>query len=190
MILIAIPTNKYIEKECFQAIYDLDTEGLDCQLYIQSAYAVDVAREKIVIEAKKRNAEYIFWVDSDTIPPKNALKDLLSCNKDIVSGIYAFKYMDSDDAVVMRINGDHYENITVTELLQGERIKEIDACGFGCILTKTDVFREQNFIYDTRRGEDTYFCEKAKVNGYKIYVDNRVGCGHKGDIFYNVEGIK
>ena len=36
------------------------------------------------------------------------------------------------------------------------------------------------FEFTDRRGEDFYFCERAKAAGYRIFVDTRVQCAHLG----------
>lgn len=49
------------------------------------------SRNKIIQYALENNYEYILMMDSDVIPPKNIIQELLKHNKDIVSGIY-FNY--------------------------------------------------------------------------------------------------
>ncbi|MDP3027455.1 MAG: glycosyltransferase [Nanoarchaeota archaeon] len=46
------------------------------------------SRNLILDYAVKNNYDYILMMDSDVIPPKNIIQELLSCNKDIVSGLY------------------------------------------------------------------------------------------------------
>jgi len=53
------------------------------------------SRNKILNYAVKNNYEYILMLDSDVIPPKNIIKELLDCNKDIVSGLY-YNYFKVD----------------------------------------------------------------------------------------------
>lgn len=46
------------------------------------------SRNKILEYAIKNNYDYILMLDSDVIPQKNAIQELLKCNKDLVSGLY------------------------------------------------------------------------------------------------------
>jgi GT2 family glycosyltransferase len=57
--------------------------------------------------------------------------------------------------------------------------------GFGCCLIKASVFRNLAppwFVYDVgkNKGEDIYFCEKARDAGYEIWVDPSVRPRHLG----------
>jgi FkbM family methyltransferase len=73
---------------------------------------------------------------------------------------------------------------------------EIDGCGFGCVLVKSEVFRAvgyPQFVYHSAIdhkdtiSEDTDFCKKAKDRGFKIFVDSSIKCGHKGSTWFNVD---
>lgn len=194
-ILLAIPTSKYVEPECFQAVYEQKIpKEHKTELFIPAGYCVDVARNLVAKEALDRHADYIFWVDADIILPKNALCRLLSHGKDIVSGVYVFKVMTNRHAVVKRFKQgekDRYENLLVDEILSAEvPLMNVDAFGFGCVLTKTEVFERiayPQFIYTADMGEDVYFCRKAQNAGYELFLDSRVLCGHKGEVNYNIK---
>jgi len=46
------------------------------------------SRNEIIQYVLDNNYDYVLMMDSDVIPPKNILKELLKSNKDIVSGLY------------------------------------------------------------------------------------------------------
>lgn len=46
------------------------------------------SRNKILDYAFQNNYDYVLMLDSDVIPPKDCLKELLNCKKDLVSGLY------------------------------------------------------------------------------------------------------
>lgn len=191
MILIAIPTFKYVESECFITVYEQE-KPCETQLDIIGSYSVDVARNLIVKEAKDRNAECIFWVDADILLPKDALKNLYSHDKDIVSGVYTYKIFNNKNIVAKRYKEKNkYEDLEFKKILEEPNPLEVDAFGFGCVLTKTEVFNKIKypwFRYSINMGEDVYFCRKAQAAGYKLYLDNRVLCGHKGEVNFNLRG--
>jgi glycosyltransferase involved in cell wall biosynthesis len=85
-ILLAIPSARYIEVECITSIFSMKKKR-GMELFIPCSYSVDVARNNIAKYAKDHKFDYIFWVDSDIILPKDALMKLLSHDKDIVSGV-------------------------------------------------------------------------------------------------------
>jgi len=63
---------------------------------------------------------------------------------------------------------------------------EVDATGTGCLMFDTRIFRELQppwfkftLTADGRPiGEDFGFCSRLREEGYKIFVDTSVKCGH------------
>ena len=121
--------------------------------------------------------------------PMYALSKLMESDKDIISGVYAYKLVPVDRVVAKRYNenNDGYHDLTVKDLYNG--VVEVDGIGFGCVLTKTDVFRHINypyFEYRDERGEDIFFCQKAQEVGYKIHLDTDVICEHIGIVKFDI----
>lgn len=188
-ILIAIPTNKYIEPQTFKSIYDLEVpDGYTVEFQYFYGYQIDQIRNLIASWAVKY--DYLFSVDSDISFPKDTLVKLLSHNTDIVSGLY-----------IQRIPGQHnlelYRNgINVKyEDVKHQQLVEVDSCGFGCVLIKSDVVSSveyPQFVYKSAIdhnytvSEDTYFCLKAREKGFKVFADTSVLCEHHGSHTYRV----
>lgn len=189
-ILIAIPTNKYIEPETFKSIYELEIPaGFVTTFQFFYGYQVDQVRNLIAHWAV--NFDYLFSVDSDIILPKNALSRLLSHDKDIVSGLYIQRKLHEHTLELYR-NGN---NIPYAEI-KGHGLIEVDSCGFGCVLVKSDVIKQigyPQFVYKSAIdhkdtvSEDTYFCLKAKQLGYRVYGDTHVQCNHIGTYTHVVD---
>ena len=118
-ILFAIPTARYVETECWVSLFEMEKEG-EIELLIPNSYSIDVSRNLIAKYAQENKFDYIFWVDSDMILPKNALKRLLSHDKDIVAGTYAYKLLNCKNAVAKRFKGDDYEDVPIKEI-RGKR---------------------------------------------------------------------
>jgi len=189
-ILIAIPTAKYIESETFKAIYDLEVPmGYETDFQFFYGYNIDQIRNLIANWAQKY--DYLFSVDSDIVMPPDTLKKLIAHNKDIVTGMY-----------IQRIPGTHALEIfgmggrMPYDLIKGQGLLEIDGCGFGCVLIKSEVFKAieyPQFVYHSALdhkdtiSEDTDFCLKAKSKGFKVWVDTSIKCSHKGTAWFNVE---
>lgn len=189
-ILIAIPTNKYVETSTMKAIYDLEIpEGYDTELQFFYGYQVDQIRNLIANWAERY--DYLFSVDSDISFKPNTLKKLLSHNKDIVSGLYIQRKPNEHILEVYR-NGT---NIPYQDI-EGRELVEIDGCGFGCVLVDSNVIRNMeypHFLYqsaiDHRNtvSEDTYFCNNAKKKGYRIFADTSILCEHHGSTVFSVQ---
>ena len=114
-VLVASPTYrgmKYCHNEFFQRIKELDYDHYDILIidnseddeYFNKLKKEDKiilikdytneknkilrlvsSRNKMIEYALDNNYDYILMMDSDVIPPKNIIKELINCNKDIVS---------------------------------------------------------------------------------------------------------
>lgn len=187
--LIAIPSARYIETECFVSLFSMEKEG-DIQLFIPDSYSVDVARNIIAKSAIDDGFDYILWIDSDIIVPTDALTRLLSHDKDFVAGVYSYKLLGNKDVVAKRFIGEEYEDIKIKEIQETNGLIDIDAVGFGCVLTKVSMFGKIPypwFVYTQEMGEDVYFCGKAKNAGYELHLDTDIICGHKGTVNYDIK---
>lgn len=190
--LIAIPTSREIDIQCAASIIGMEREGR-IGVFCPQSYSIDASRNLIVEHALEIGYDYIMWVDSDMILPKNTLTTLMSHGKDIVSGVYAYKLLRGENAVAKRWKDkekDIYEDIPLKEIREKEQLMEVNGIGFGCVLTKVDVFRHIKkpwFKFTTDMGEDIYFCRKAQKAGYKVFLDTSILCGHVGSVNFNIK---
>jgi glycosyltransferase involved in cell wall biosynthesis len=194
-ILIAIPTNKYIEPETFKSIYDQEVpEGYKTEFQFFYGYQIDQIRNLIAEWAK--NYDYLFSVDSDIILPKDALRKMIAADKDIVSGMYIQRIPNSHILEIYMVNKNGgIVNIPDEFIAPYNGLVEIAGCGFGCCLVKGEVFRAMeypHFYYKSAIdhndtvSEDIYFCKKARDLEFKIWVDTTIKCDHKGSTLYRV----
>jgi hypothetical protein len=148
---------------------------------------IDKARNELVAMALKDNCDFILFVDSDIIMPKEGIDCLINMDVDISSGLYFSKgkpYMP-----VARVkDGDRHFFL---EDFEYNEIFEISGVGMGMCLIKTDVFRNMEYPYfklewrekdgiKYQIAEDLYFCEEALKKGYKTYLNTGVVCQHWG----------
>ncbi len=188
-ILIAIPTDKYIKAETFKSIYDLEVPyGYKIEFQYFYGYRIDQVRNLIAEWGKKY--DYLFAVDSDIVLPSDTLRKLLYADKDVVSGLYIQRIENTHNLELFSDNRIPYEDI------KGKGLIEVKGCGFGCVLIKSEIFRTMeypHFLYthaldhNDTYSEDTYFCDKARSLGYKIYADTTIKCGHIGETTFVVE---
>jgi hypothetical protein len=187
-ILIAIPTNKYIEPECFKSIYDLIIPtGYVTEFQYFHGYRIDQIRNLIAHWSIRYN--YTLWIDSDIIVPNDALVKMIKANKDVISGCYIQRIPNKETLELFRKNGFGGVSPIPVSDLSPPRLVQIDACGFGCVLTKGDVLRKMekdHFHYtialDHKQtiSEDVFFCKKATDMGFEIWADTSIVCPHIG----------
>lgn len=191
IITIAFPSRGVVDPAFAVALRLLEIpvdSGLSV-MYLPGA-DVSTSRNKLAEKAKDV-ADYIFFVDDDVLPPMNAITKLLSHNKDIVSGLYFAKQEPHFPQIFLK-NKENKERYDSIENYKRDSLIEIDACGGGCVLIKSDVFKKLRRPYfqfipqgedHPRKGEDFFFCEKAKEAGFEIYCDTSIICKHIGTKF-------
>ncbi|MEP2085061.1 MAG: hypothetical protein ABJP87_04445 [Bauldia litoralis] len=167
---------------------------------------VDRARNDIVefflkgtVDRKGNSVPYthLLFIDADTIPPEDALKRLLSHDKEIVSGLTPIlhhngKGWDVFDNCFLYRDTDNEGNEQTHMAQRGTGLQKIMRCGSSCILIKREVFEKLKkpcyfFRYNETgtkhtKSEDIGFCDDAKAAGFEIYADTDVSCGHYKEV--------
>lgn len=154
----------------------------------------DMARNTICMRALENGFDYCMHLDSDVIPPSDAILRLLRHNQPIISGLYCRRSPPHGLPVMLR-NGSW-----VTDYKPGS-VVEVDVVGAGCLLIRRDVLeamppqRPGAHWFDWRvnlkgtegydpsecMSEDFTFCLWAKkMLGVKTLVDTSVVCKHIG----------
>jgi GT2 family glycosyltransferase len=147
---------------------------------------LDACRNRMVQKLLSREEEWLLMVDADIVPPDNALFELLSHEKEIVSAPSLVRKGNEAAPLILRREGEEYRSMH-----NPEGLTEVDATGTGCILVHRSVFQRIpppwfEFVLDQngllKRGEDFEFCERARSAGFSIYVDCDLLCEHTGVI--------
>jgi len=158
---------------------------------------IDTAREKLCEMALNMGAKYMFWLDTDVLPPVDVidrlLRDSMKHNAPIVSGLYARRHHPCFNEMML-YGKDAQGNEGFIPIAEGQYEKDsvifADAVGFGCVLLKTEILKhvEKPWFrwteHKTMSGlsEDFYFCKKAREAGFRVVVDTSVVCRHMGPI--------
>lgn len=207
-LLIAVPTMGSVHPMLVSRLLRWSREFPHNQVHFYftaKVSPVDRARNQIVdlFLTKKGNGRpftHILMIDSDTIPPENAVSRLLSHGKDIVSGLTPIvNFNEQEQAWETYDNcfmgGERDENGKIIKTFIAERnkgLQEIFRCGASCILIKREVFEKLSHPYyafitnekntEHARSEDIRFCDNAREAGFKIYADTDVICGHHKEV--------
>jgi FkbM family methyltransferase len=184
-VMIAIPTNKYIEVETFKGIYDLDVPShFETDFQYSFGYQVEQIRNLIASWVVDRGHDYLFFVDSDIVLPPDALRKLLDANVDIVSGLYVQRTPELITIELLNLDGSR---VLPNQVKGG--LQEIGACGMGCCLIRREVLVDvgyPQFVYKSAldhkdtQPEDFYFCQQARKQGYSVWADTSINCSHIG----------
>jgi hypothetical protein len=128
----------------------------------------------------------VIFLDDDVYWKPEDLEILLNSDKEIISGIY----LTADQKTVALI-GEDGNRLTLNDFTDKTEPFEVFATGLGFFACTPTVLESMKFPwFDTPTqitednvgivvSEDVYFCNKAKANGYKIYVDPNLKIGHE-----------
>ncbi|MFC1753527.1 glycosyltransferase family 2 protein [Thermoproteota archaeon] len=136
----------------------------------------------------KSKYDYLFSLDSDILPPPDAIQKLIRADSDIASGVYLCRQVIEGQhhiqPVIYRPNDDG-SVITVTkDEVTPNKLMAIAVCGMGCCLIKKEVMEKiefRPFSQSKTGGEDVAFCTDARKNGFKIVANTEVKCDHMGE---------
>ena len=148
---------------------------------IEGTYLCDQRRE-IAQRAIDTKATHILWLDSDMRFPRNALAQLLARNKDIVGANYCQRRIPCG---TVAFKGLFTEQATVVYTYPWSTgLEQVDMLGFGCLLTRTEVFlkvrepwfpilwgKDVNGKWSVN-GEDTGFFAWAQEAGIPCWLDH------------------
>lgn len=183
-VMIAVPTGEFARRAIFYDFFNAMEKPVGSVISFAHGQSPAKNRNLMIQQALQHECTHILFLDDDVLPKADLLSKLLNHNKDLVTGLYfmrnyphrpiIFDYADEEGKCRW-----HY-------LSEGEiGLIEVVATGLGCILIKTDVFRnmEEPWI---RLGEiesdmwcdDTGFFKRVREKGYKIYCDLSATVGH------------
>jgi hypothetical protein len=134
-------------------------------ILVSDSMATDHNRNLIAESFLKSDAEWLMWIDADTVIPPEGIEKLLDSGKKIISGLYYAKHPPHNPIA-------YYDHLNAYKSLDHEggrwekgEILEVDSVGFGCMLTHRSVFEDIKANY----------VMKQEVGGGVILV-------HKDDI--------
>jgi hypothetical protein len=116
----------------------------------------DCSRNEVVRGLLGYNPEWVFFLDSDVIPPRDCVPQLIALsqqqNKPVVSGLYWAKKHEEIPmpCAWVKIGYDPAKNQNVYKSIENEikqyldknALVEVDVVGAGCLLIKADIFKQ------------------------------------------------
>ena len=193
-VLIAVPCMDQLPAQFAHSLATLTSYGIEdveISVWFNLGSLIYTSRDQIAKKALLDEADLIMWFDSDMVFNPDTLMRMLKHiddGHDFVTGIYyrrtvpftavAFKTMDLNE------DGQGFTWTEFEEIPDG--LFEVGACGFGCVLMKTEIFVSvfakfgQMFSPIANCGEDIAFCWRARQCGYKIIADPSISLGHVG----------
>lgn len=193
-LAVALPlVDDYVHKQFFSSFLLMDKPDYSLLLpRFPSKFGIAQIRNDLVKQAFEENCTHIVMMDTDQVYPEDTIEKLLADDKDIVGGVVHRRYTPFEP-ILYRGELTKYHHVPDEECYSGKVI-EVDAVGTGCLMIKTEVFKNLQKpwfkIYthpDTNKavGEDIHFCSEAKKAGYKIYANTSVEIDHLAHMVIN-----
>ncbi len=153
--------------------------GQDWKWTVRIGMPVESARNDMVREMLESDYTHIYFLDADTIPPKDAIGRLLAQDKDIIAGITpvwlnerCWNYQVEKDIQVPA-------NKPPAEIFKAVRV------GGTTILIRRRVLEKLKdpYFYTAKCNgqyitDDYYFCDGLYDNGFELWIDPTIVCGH------------
>lgn len=165
------------------------------------------SRNMILDYAIENHYDYVLMMDSDVMPPKNIIRELMDCKKDIVSGLYynyfnvgkeirlmpiAWMLLTEEEFQAIKRDYGLPENVKsrfdlrrhmTDEEASSGRLFEVLYPSAGCMLLSRKAFESLRYglkDVDERfaSGEDIYFIDEARKKGFMAYVLTKMKCEH------------
>lgn len=187
-ILIAVPCMDSVPSQFAQSLATLNKVE-ECVVAFQMGSLIYNSRNYLATAAVKMEADYVLWLDSDMVFSSDVLQRLWKDRDkgDIITGVY-YRRVEPYKPVLfskLSIENDQCQWEDYNDFPE-DRIFEVEGCGFGCVLTPTNVFVDvinrfgNMFSPIGGVGEDLSFCWRARQCGFKIVADPSIQLGHVG----------
>jgi cellulose synthase/poly-beta-1,6-N-acetylglucosamine synthase-like glycosyltransferase len=141
--------------------------------------------------------DWLLFVDSDCVPPAEALPTLLARSAGIVAGVVLERVPPYAVSATLALGGGRYRKITLDEIPR-EGLLPVSTTGMACTLIRRSVLEQLKPPY-FRCGqvsaeyltEDTEFCLRAaRETGCAVVLDCEVRVGHitSGVLYPSLDG--
>lgn len=191
-LLIATPSfDPLVWSQTYAAVVSMDKCGMDVECSSITGFGITEARTKAAKKALEGGFDWLLCVDSDIVPPKDALANAVSHDEDVVFGYYSKGKSRDGTTCLFEAGRKKYDVRVLKQELHemrdaGEYLVPVRGGGFGFVLIRASVFPrvpepwfDYPWDYDGRKlSEDYYFCSECRKAGIGLYADTRIDCGH------------
>lgn len=190
-ILIAVPTTGWANIALVEWLRAVLVKYDTVDFVLTDFRPVSHARNKIVELFLASDFSHLLTVDSDMIPPDDAIGKISKHIADGVHVVAGLCYMLDPDApdgklpTLFRWSGDFDDHVEViTEFEDG--LLQVDATGPAFLCVARQIFERVSSAYwfdevvcrNHVAGEEFYFFSLLKREGIKVYVDTSIRVGH------------
>lgn len=128
----------------------------------------------------RENYDAMFVVESDMLPPYDALERLAMVDADVAGGLYVMRQSSKATNAMVYDPSDSC-NLTAIPLneLRDKELIRANGVSMGCVLIGREVLKAIQFHAELPLPPDSPFMRDCNTAGFKTVVDASVMCGHK-----------
>lgn len=178
-IIFVIPTVKKLESILPSWIPSIRTPtGWQIKYFNVFGRTVAGAYNEGARQAIEDEAELMFTIEDDTVCPPDALFRLMEHyrqGKVAIGGWYPKRQEVREGTPIIVVNGKR------THLMADGETHEVFTLPMGCSLYAVKIFKEIKYPWFATTDcltQDSFFSQKARDAGYKLYVDTSIRCKH------------
>src|SRR3990167_1465577 len=165
----------------------IKSDGVVIDMVLRRSCDIVSNRTWLVQYALKTEATHLLFVDADMVFPADTVPRLLAHKKDIIGVEYAKREFPVQVTYKLLESMEHSETEPYRVSHTGTGLMLIDLNVFRNWKTKDPWF---NFGRDSQGalalGEDAWFCNAARDNGFDTWIDPTIKVGHIGEHIYLV----
>jgi hypothetical protein len=189
-IVVAFPLYRQVPVSWFFTWLKMSKLNVAAVVGTEAMY-LPMAMAELVNQAFKECPDFdrLVIFEHDMLPPLDGLDRIATYRDehDIVGCTY-FKHDWPHHVMAwMKVQPPFYSPLTaevVKEMVDTPALYEVDAVAMGFTAIRREVFERwdrQVPMWDPTPplvGHDLHFCNEAKKQGFKVWVDSGIGCGH------------
>ncbi len=189
LVAVGIPTYGRVTMKWSNARHSLQLPlgTSSTNIVLDDSGNIAAKRNLICKTALEQGADWLFMLGDDVIIPSNAVLQMLTRNKPLITGVYWTKTDPTHPYLWKGLQRGPYFDWKAGELFQ------LDFAGCDCLLIKTEILKNIEYpwfsidwVWDQGQAsptgletEDFYFYLKAKKAGYDLWCDSTVQCLHE-----------
>jgi hypothetical protein len=159
----------------------LIANGVGVASTFETSTVITIARRNLVSHFLRSNCDFAWWIDSDMAFPPDAGVRLLNRGVPIVGANYRKRYFPNPNFTAM--NGKPGSTTEFKTTDDSPPLEKVDCLPQGMMLVHRSVYERipgPHYIFEysadhgVEVGEDYYFCDKARKNGFDIWCDQEL----------------
>lgn len=199
-LLVAFPTYHQIPSTFFTRYLNMDKDEVVGNIVVDGVYIEEAMRLIVEKALELEGWDRLVIMESDTVPPLDALTRAASVDADIVGSIYfrheaphtAMVYIQEEDS----LGHNPITPQTVKAWTDDPALYECHAVAFGFTSIARRVLENWDkdikmFLADRNEinfgSHDLWFSYQARKQGFKVYVDSGIVCDHLTEVAINLQ---